>query len=404
MTPTDSLQMRRFGEADRLALAAIDANFLWTQHLLRPLANHCPTLFLKPVDFRGFRNKGFSPGSIWRLLSQDGYQEKRLVFPPGWFSRFSNFSMPLVRRSVERWFGRQAGRARVAIITFPQYVRVLRDLEADLKVYYWSDDFYSYWPDRAEEVERLEAEAVRICDLVVTTSNARAEELKAAFPERAGRIHNVIHGHHPGLQPFARRGPASLPADVDHLKRPIFGHWGQISDYLDFRLLRDVAEEFPEASFLLIGPVNDNFSEQRPAYEACREMPNVHFAGPRPYPEILSYVPSFDVSLILYRTDTHFTRSIYPLKIGEYLASGRPVVSTPVRDVVHHWDSLIFTGSGPAEYAAGIRQAMGNVAGPAVESYTRRHCWPQTSHRLLELILHSLTQARDPAGRKFGTA
>jgi glycosyltransferase involved in cell wall biosynthesis len=103
---------------------------------------------------------------------------------------------------------------------------------------------------------------------------------------------------------------------------------GAISGYkLDFELIRLTAEAHPEWSILLIGKVGEG--DPRTNSERLRSLENVHFLGPRPYQELPAYLKGFDVA-ILPSALNDYTQGMFPMKFFEYLAAGRPVVSTNI--------------------------------------------------------------------------
>ncbi len=123
------------------------------------------------------------------------------------------------------------------------------------------------------------------------------------------------------------------PADQADLPRPRFGFYGVIDERFDTALLDEVARLRPDWSFVMVGPVVKIADEDLP------RRPNIHYLGPKTYPELPAYLGGWDVALMPFAMNES-TEFISPTKTPEYLAGGRPVVSTPVRDVVRHYGHL----------------------------------------------------------------
>jgi len=332
----------------------------------------------------------------WGVLRtlENGAFEQRLIFPPGWFSRFPMPFIWILARMARSWLTASAATDRVVVLSYPQYVPILDKLSGIRSVYYWSDDFFSYWPARRHRVMQAEAAAVHATDMTITASVSKCDELRARFPACANKIHFLIHGHHPSLDTPNNCGiAAGLPPDLSHLPRPVFGHWGNISRHLDMEIALAVAKAFPTASLVFVGPVSANFeNRQTQAFEALRKLDNVHFVGPRPYDSIAAYLVAFDVCLCLYRPDISFCQVINPSKVRDYLASGRPIVSTAIPEVIKLWGSLVNVASCADEFVSGIRVALKDRNYEARVSYAREHSYEKVAERLRELLLGNPAQ------------
>jgi glycosyltransferase involved in cell wall biosynthesis len=113
--------------------------------------------------------------------------------------------------------------------------------------------------------------------------------------------------------------------------KPIAGYYGALARWFDYALLATIARRRPDWNFLLIGPDYDG-SLRRAEALAC---PNVAWIGPRPYARLPAYLRVFDVATIPFRLDA-ITMATSPLKLYEYFAGGRPVVTTPLPECLAH--------------------------------------------------------------------
>jgi glycosyltransferase involved in cell wall biosynthesis len=121
---------------------------------------------------------------------------------------------------------------------------------------------------------------------------------------------------------------------VASLPRPVFGYFGVIDERLDYPLIEALANRFPEASIVMAGPLAKVEREQLP------DRPNIHWLGQRDYAELPSLVKGFDVCLMPFALNDA-TRYINPTKTLEYMAAGKPIVSTAVPDVVRNFTPVV---------------------------------------------------------------
>jgi glycosyltransferase involved in cell wall biosynthesis len=117
------------------------------------------------------------------------------------------------------------------------------------------------------------------------------------------------------------------PADQANIPRPRFGFFGVLDERFDIDLISKVAQAKPEWQFILIGPVVKIDPADLPRFD------NIHYLGGKSYNELPQYLAGWDVAMIPFAMNES-TRYISPTKTPEYLAAGKPVISTPIRDVI----------------------------------------------------------------------
>lgn len=261
------------------------------------------------------------------------------------------FAIPAPRHAAARAFNRhmlkrQVGRAAQQIglkdpvlwISLPAAAPLVGAF-GDLKtVYYCGDDFSALAGVDHGAVVELEQELLRICDLIF-----------AASPEIASRLpanKTVVLPHGVDLEFFNR--PALRPADLP-VGRPIAGFYGTLAPWLDLELIEKSAASLPDWWFVFIGP--ETVDTRR-----IRALDNVRFLGPRKHSELPAYVHNWDVSLLPFRACAQI-EACNPLKLREYLAAGRPIVSTPFPALDPYRD-LIFTASTAGDFTQAIRRAL----------------------------------------------
>jgi glycosyltransferase involved in cell wall biosynthesis len=153
---------------------------------------------------------------------------------------------------------------------------------------------------------------------VIVSNEVLAETHRA---ERSDLIH-VPNGVNAELFATLVAPPADLLRDA----RPIVGYHGMISHWFDFDLLTEVAAERPDFRFVLVGPHDPRVADR---VERLSRISNVELLGERPSSTMPSYVQAFDVGTVWFQVND-LTRAVTPLKVYEYLAAGKAVVSTPL--------------------------------------------------------------------------
>ncbi len=151
----------------------------------------------------------------------------------------------------------------------------------------------------------------------------------------------------------ARDPRTTLPADIVALPHPILGYFGAIDERLDCGLLRTLCRHWRGGSVVLLGP------RVRSGVPLPNGEPNFHHLGKKPYETLPNYLKAFDVCLMPF-VDSDLTRHISPTKTPEYLAGGKPVVSTPIPDVVADYGEVVrFAPFGdPAAFCEQVEAAL----------------------------------------------
>jgi UDP-galactopyranose mutase len=229
----------------------------------------------------------------------------------------------------------------------PMMLPFSRHLEADIVVFDAMDELskFKFAPTHLLE---LEQELIDKADIVFTGGSSLYEAKKDrhdnvhCFPSSVDRAH------------FAKaRARQFDPADQEDLPRPRLGFYGVIDERFDTELLAKAAEMRPNWSFVMVGPVVKIAEEDLP------RRPNIHYLGSKTYEQLPSYLSGWDVALMPFAMNES-TQFISPTKTPEYLAGGKPVVSTPIKDVVRHYGQLEGVGiaSTPEEFVAACDHAL----------------------------------------------
>ena len=221
----------------------------------------------------------------------------------------------------------------------------------------------------------------------------KATDVLAVSPElqlrwaRAGR-EPVLMTNGCDVETFAQTDAVARP-DGLRLRAPVAGVIGQITARIDLRLLEAVAQS--GCSLLLVGPIDPTFEPA--GMRRLLERPNVQAVGQRPFEQLPAYLGAIDVGLTPY-VDSAFNRASFPLKTLEYLAAGRPVVSTDLPAARWLATDLIRVARGPAAFAAAAWEAAAEARAPdsvrARRAFAKTHSWQRRGDQLAQLLLEDL--------------
>ena len=178
------------------------------------------------------------------------------------------------------------------------------------------------------QLPALEKKLFRNVDLVFTGGQSLYEAKRNQHPS-VHAFPSSIDASHFGKA----RTNIEDPADQASIPHPRLGFFGVIDERFDSELLEQVAAKRPDWNFVMIGPIVKIHPESLP------RLKNIHYLGAKKYDELPDYLAGWDIALLLFaRNDS--TRFISPTKTPEYLAAGKPVISTSIRDVVRPYGEL----------------------------------------------------------------
>jgi teichuronic acid biosynthesis glycosyltransferase TuaH len=231
----------------------------------------------------------------------------------------------------------------------------------------------AYWPRTARQVDHF---------FVVSEYYRRALERENDRPVTL--IGNGVEYEH-----FAT--PRAVPRDLAAWPRPWIGYVGLLSHFLDFETLEALRRERRGGTLILIGPGSPATEREIQALEAREGVARL---GPRPYEDVPAYMQALDVGVIPFRAQDPYVQGINPNKTYQYLAAGRPVVTTPVQDLTPVFPSLQFA-TDPAEMVAAVGRALdAGVEPEACRSLARPHDWSGLAARMVSEMERTLSLAR----------
>jgi len=238
---------------------------------------------------------------------------------------------------VGRWLEQQGIKDAVLWVYHPGYGDTVARIPHSLIVYDCVDEYTAFPEFRHAKawIAERERSLCKVAGVVACTAPSLYESKKELAPGRTHFVHNVGDAAH---FEQAQAASTTVPADIASLPRPVVGFIGAVSDYklnLDWMLHLSAAR--PAWSVVLIGPTG--ISDPSTDVGKLRARPNVHLLGHRSYEQLPSYLKGFDVAVIPYRLND-YTNGVFPIKFFEFLASGRPVVVSPLPAVRDYWSAV----------------------------------------------------------------
>jgi glycosyltransferase involved in cell wall biosynthesis len=210
---------------------------------------------------------------------------------------------------------------RILSIWRPDFAGALNWVDCHASCYH-VDDEYSFSPSDLP-IQQQEAWLLQSVNQVFVTSPGLMDR-KGAFNSNTQFIPNGVDFH-------AYSRPQPEPGDLAGIPRPRIGYSGWLKKQLDWPLLLELSERHPDWSFVFVGPQSPHPEIQTPI-ELMKRRPNVYMLGGKPTEALSSYPQHFDVCLMPYAAND-YTKYIYPLKLHEYLAAGRPTVGRRIRSL-----------------------------------------------------------------------
>lgn len=243
--------------------------------------------------------------------------------------------------------------------------------------------------DRYEEFPGVPRETVKACDSTLKEAADLTIFVSGTLfdQERDGckRAMRLDHGVDFDFFASAEDDPYRPPELAD-IPKPIIGFYGGFAEHTtDIALLREVAEQLPERSFVFVGKPNQE-SEQ------LATLDNVWMLGQKPYDQIAHYGKCFDVTIMPWKQN-HWIQACNPIKLKEYLALGKPVVSTPFAELENYMD-VVYKAQNAGGFARAIERALAEDS-PEKVAARRGKVMDSTWDRKAQIVLEELYSSED---------
>ena len=342
------------------------------QHLLSRCALQCQVLFIEEPIYESVAH------ATWKLAKRDnGVVVATPCLPRG---TSGQDAVALQRTLVDSLLQERSITRFAAWYYTPMALAFSRHLRSEITVYDCMDEL-SAFHGAPPELTLLEQELFAKADIVFT-GGASLYEAKRQQHSNVHLFPSSIDARH-----FAKARTQLAghdPADQSHIPHPRIGFFGVLDERLDRELIAKVAELRPEWQLVLIGPVVKIREEDLP------RAANMHYLGKKSYAELPSYIAGWDLAMIPFARNES-TRFISPTKTPEYLAAGKPVVSTPIRDVVRSYGSsgLIQVAEDAQQFAKAMDAAMAQRTESwlhSVDALLEQNSWDKTWSRMWSVM------------------
>ena len=270
----------------------------------------------------------------------------------------------------------------------PMMYGFARHVDAAAVIYDCMDEL-SAFDFAPPELRQMEVDLMQRADVVFTGGHSLFEAKRNS--------HDNIHAFPSSVDAMhfrrARGGHLATPPDQPATQIPRFGFYGVIDERLNLDLLGNLARQRPDWQIIMIGPVVKIDPATLP------KLSNIHYLGPKGYEELPAYVAGWDVALMPFAIN-EATRFISPTKTPEYLAAGRPVVSTPIRDVVRNYGALsgVAIADSPASFVQSCEDMLRLARAPEAwrieaDSLLAAQSWDSTFNQM-QLHIDTATARR----------
>jgi len=236
-------------------------------------------------------------------------------------------------------------RKRVTWTFLPSSANVAGNLGETMVIYHCTDEFSEFSGTSKNAILDMEQRLIAKANCVFVS----AERLLRSKAQHNPNTFLIRHGVDVDHFRKACDGSTPIPEDIVRIPSPIIGFFGLIADWVDLRLVADIARARPHWSFVLVGKVDTDISP-------IALVHNVHVLGQKPYEGLPGYCRRFDAAILPFVIN-ELTLNANPLKLREYLAAGLSVVSTPIPEV-RELGSLVRIGSTSADFVEHLESVL----------------------------------------------
>jgi uncharacterized SAM-binding protein YcdF (DUF218 family)/glycosyltransferase involved in cell wall biosynthesis len=389
-----------------ICISSIDWDFIWQGHqeIMSNFAeNGNRVLFIENTGVRSPSINDF--GRLVKRVknwfnSIKGYRKERenlyiyspivLPFP---YSRIAQWiNKYILINSLRRWMKVTSFQFPIIWTFLPTTTArdIIKNIDNKMSIYYCIDNFRVSSPS-ARRIKKDEIEMIKIVDKVFVTSQKLFEYVTQYKDTSAVSIFpfgvNIT-----GFEE-ARKNKPVPPDDLKDIRHPIIGYIGGIHKWIDKSLIKFLSDKFKEYSFVFVGPEQTDVSD-------LKRLNNIFFLGKKSHFELPYYAYQFDIGIIPYSL-TPYTENVYPTKMNEYLAVGKPVVSTALPEVKmfnRNNGGVVYIGENHESFSAGIVKAL-NDRGEEVKMerlmVAEKNNWSNRIEEMAAIINRTLEEKRN---------
>ncbi len=291
-----------------------------------------------------------------------------------WINKFNQL---LLGRALKKVLAKLRFVKPILWTYLPNNIDILKHIPYSLLIYDCADEHASF-PGfvKAEVVLKMENRLLNQAEVVF----ASAQELYNRRIARCQNIHLINNGADFGHFRQALSEELDLPESIATLPKPIVGYIGAISAWLDLELIKALALAYPKWSIVMVGPQDIDLTE-------LRALSNIYFVGPMSYGVLPNYLKSFALCIIPFKI-TDLTVNVNPVKLYEYLAAGKPVLTTALPEVFKFSDHVAIANN-KEEFVTLAAQEIVNDNSQKIQSRMMlafANSWDLRFKQMLEII------------------
>jgi UDP-galactopyranose mutase len=371
-------------EPDLVCFSHLRWDFVYQrpQHLLTRCAQHRRVFFVEePI---------FSNGSM-RLDVSEREGGVRVVVPHLPEGLRSEIATTAVMKEMMRRLFLENGIREYVFWYYTPMALTFTDHFTPIASVYDCMDELSAFKGAHSRLPELEKQLFQRVDLVFTGGQSLYEAKRNAHP--------AVHAFPSSIDALHFGKARTLnndPPDQAVIPQPRLGFFGVIDERFDIELLEAVARRRPDWQFVMIGPVVKINPRSLPKH------PNIHYLGSKKYDELPAYLAGWDIALLLFARNES-TRFISPTKTPEYLAAGKPVISTSIRDVVRPYGELglVKIADRPDQFIRAAEETLSKAQENAawlskVDQFLVDISWDKTWAQMSDLINEVVEARRHP--------
>ncbi len=363
------------------------------QHLMEGLAKYFRrTLYVEhsATFLKVLFSRNFPMSDLWEHWQPPQKLDDKLWLvkaPPGLprrlgLERVNLYNHRLMVRKIKRLLGKDE--KVVLWVAGPTGADTIGLIDVSLIVYDCYDAFstFAWEAPHVDYINKLEKRLLIESDIILTTSTGLKEKAGRDDP-RVHLVRNACDYEHfavrreppPGFKPVI---------DLTSLSKPLIGYMGDIAEWMDQELVKSIATRRPQWSFVFFGPKKVDVS-------ALSSLPNVHFPGRVPYDELPYYLDQFACLWIPFVLND-LTKEVNPVKMYEYLATGIPMVSAAMPEVVR-LEEVVGIGRDEDDFLRKIEHAINEdnqELASKRQAVAKENSWSERIIRVAEIISDAL--------------
>lgn len=278
-----------------------------------------------------------------------------------------------------RHIGDKLPEGAIVVFAHPLPVEFLRHMPPAAHVIYdIADDWKHLFPRsiyRKAGIASTENALIKRADQITVVSQKLAKKVRKLHPDKdIDLIRN-------GVSDRILDETVEISEDIKYLPRPIIGFVGTLGSFVDVKLLELVAVAYPEASLVLVGPVEIDLGE-------LPRLSNVHLMGPQPHERVPAYLRGFDIGLNP-RPMEPAGQASDPIKVFEYLGVGIPVISTRMPGQLDEFRGLVWQADTGSQFCEYVRTAMSGSSGfdpGRAKEVARANRWVNRCEQMLRFV------------------